>query len=111
MGFSDSHHFRKTVAGWCMVVGPLLALVAFIVSPALKTNSAAQVAEVARHQDGYLLFQTRNQTFDKPGTPGHKGFGIENLRKRLCFLYGEKFELNIDTSDNFFTAFLKVPLT
>jgi hypothetical protein len=55
MGFSDSHHFRKTVAGWCMVVGPLLALVAFIVSPALKTNSAAQVAEVARHQDGYLL--------------------------------------------------------
>src|ERR1700704_3446587 len=55
MGFSDSHHFRKTVAGWCMVVGPLLALVAFIVSPALKTNSAAQVAEVARHQDGSLL--------------------------------------------------------
>jgi hypothetical protein len=55
MGFSDSHHFRKTVAGWCMVVGPLLALVAFIVSPAIKTNSAAQVAEVARHQDGYLL--------------------------------------------------------
>jgi len=55
MGFSDSHHFRKTVAGWCMVVGPLLALVAFIVSPALKSGSAAQVAEVARHQDGFLL--------------------------------------------------------
>ena len=55
MGFSDSHHFRKTVAGWCMVVGPLLALVAFIVSPAFKSGSAAQVAEVARHQDGFLL--------------------------------------------------------
>jgi hypothetical protein len=55
MGFSDSHHFRKTIAGCCMVVGPLLALVAFIVSPAIKSGSGAQVAEVARHQDGFLL--------------------------------------------------------
>jgi hypothetical protein len=55
MGFSDSHHFRKTIAGCCMVAGPLLALVAFIVSPAIKSGSAAQVAEVARHQDRFLL--------------------------------------------------------
>jgi hypothetical protein len=55
MGFSDSHHFRKTIAGCCMVVGPLLALAAFIVSPAIKSGSAAQVAEVARHQDRFLL--------------------------------------------------------
>jgi hypothetical protein len=38
-----------------MVVGPLLALAAFIVSPAVKSGSAAQVAEVARHQDRFLL--------------------------------------------------------
>jgi hypothetical protein len=55
MGFSDSHHFRKTVAGCCMVVGPLLALAAFVVSPAIKSGSAAQIAEVARHQDRFLL--------------------------------------------------------
>lgn len=55
MGFSDSHHFRKLIAGCCMVVGPLLALAAFIVSPAIKSGSAAQVAEVARHQDRFLL--------------------------------------------------------
>jgi hypothetical protein len=55
MGFSDSHHFRKTVAGCCMVVGPLLALVAFVVSPAVKKGSAAQVAVVAGHQDRFLL--------------------------------------------------------
>jgi hypothetical protein len=55
MGFTDSHHFRKTIAGCCMVVGPLLALAAFIVSPAMKSGSAAQVAEVARHQDRFLL--------------------------------------------------------
>src|SRR3954464_9911330 len=55
MGFSDSHHFRKTVAGWCMVFGPLLALVAFIVSPAFKSGSAAQVAQAATHQDRFLM--------------------------------------------------------
>jgi hypothetical protein len=55
MGFTDSHHFRKTIAGCCMVVGPLLALAAFIVAPAIKSGSAAQVAEVARHQDRFLL--------------------------------------------------------
>jgi hypothetical protein len=55
MRFSDSHHFRKTVAGCCMVAGPLLALVAFIVSPAPGSGSAAQVAEVAGHQDRFLL--------------------------------------------------------
>src|SRR5256714_14073710 len=54
MGFSDSH-FRKMVAGCCMVAGPLAALAAFIVSPAFHSGSAAQVAEAARHQDRFLL--------------------------------------------------------
>jgi hypothetical protein len=43
------------IAGCCMIVGPLLALVAFVFSPAIKSNSAAQLAEVARHQDRFLL--------------------------------------------------------
>src|SRR4051794_22839269 len=55
MGFSDSHHFRKTVAGWCMVFGPLVALVAFIVSPAIKSDAAAQLGVIADHQDRFLL--------------------------------------------------------
>jgi len=55
MGFTDSHHFRKTLAGCCMVAGPLFALAAFIVSPAIKSGSAAQVAQVAGHQDRFLL--------------------------------------------------------
>jgi hypothetical protein len=54
MSVSDSHHFRKMIAGCCMVAGPLLALAAFVVSPALKDGSAAHVAEVARHQDAFL---------------------------------------------------------
>jgi LytS/YehU family sensor histidine kinase len=76
-----------------------------------KSSSENKIELSLIQQDNYLLFQTKNRIYEKPGTAGPGGFGIKNLRKRLCFLYGEKFELNIDTSDNFFTAFLKVPLT
>jgi hypothetical protein len=55
MGFSDSHHFRKMVAGVCMVVGPLFALLSFVVSPALHTNVAAQLGSYAAHPNRALL--------------------------------------------------------
>jgi hypothetical protein len=55
MGFSDSHHFRKMVAGVCMVLGPLCVLAAFIVSPALHTKTAAQMASYAAHPDRTLI--------------------------------------------------------
>lgn len=33
LGISDAHHFRKMVAGFCMVFAPLSMLVGFIVDP------------------------------------------------------------------------------
>ncbi len=76
-----------------------------------KSSSENKIELSLVEQDGYLMFQTRNRIHEKAGTTGHSGFGIKNLQKRLGLLYGDRFELNIDTSDNFFTAFLKVPLT
>jgi LytS/YehU family sensor histidine kinase len=76
-----------------------------------KSSSQNKIEISLVQQDGYLLFQTQNRIHDKPGTTEPNGFGIKNLCKRLSFLYGERFELNIDTSDNLFTAFLKVPLS
>jgi hypothetical protein len=32
-GISDAHHFRKMVAGFCMVLAPLCMLVGFVVDP------------------------------------------------------------------------------
>jgi hypothetical protein len=49
MGFSDSHHLRKTVAGWCMFLAPLLFLVAFVVSPKLETGAGKQLSAAADH--------------------------------------------------------------
>ena len=55
MRFSDSHHFRKMIAGCCMVGAPLFALAAFVVSPALHTDAGRQVAAFAADRDGLLL--------------------------------------------------------
>src|SRR3954447_9371776 len=55
MGFSDSHHSRRMVAGFCMVTGPLLAFVAAIVSPAFHTDAGDQLASVAANQERFLV--------------------------------------------------------
>jgi hypothetical protein len=55
MGFSDSQHLRKTVAGASMVLGPLLLVVAFVASPRLETEAAAQLRVAAEHVDRFYL--------------------------------------------------------
>jgi hypothetical protein len=61
-------------------------------------------------RDGYLLFQTENPHFAKQANPAKEGFGIKNLQKRLTLLYGSDFELTVGKSEQFFCAFLKIPL-
>ena len=51
MGVSDSQHFRKTVAGVCMMVAPALLLVSFAVSPPLETAAGKVLAQAANHTD------------------------------------------------------------
>lgn len=55
MGFSDSQHLRKTIAGTCMVLGPLLFLVAFVISPRLETDAAAQLSVAGEHVDRFYI--------------------------------------------------------
>jgi len=76
-----------------------------------KSSSENKIEITLVQQDGYLLFQTKNRLHEKSGTNEPYGFGIKNLRKRLLLLYDERFELNVVTANNYFTAFLKVPLT
>jgi hypothetical protein len=51
MRISDAHHFRKTVAGLCMVLAPLFLLVGAIVHPEMKTDEGAQLAVIADNLD------------------------------------------------------------
>jgi hypothetical protein len=56
-GLSDAHHFRKMVAGTCMVIGSLAALVAGIVQPDPSLNEARQLAIVAGDPDAWYASQ------------------------------------------------------
>jgi hypothetical protein len=54
-GLSDAHHFRKMVAGICMVLAPLLALVSGIVQPDPKIDEGKELAVVASNLDAWYL--------------------------------------------------------
>jgi hypothetical protein len=52
---SDAHHFRKMVAGACMVVAPLVLLVAMVIHPASDMNEATQVATIQGNLDAWYV--------------------------------------------------------
>src|SRR5919106_1264918 len=53
--FSDPHHFRKTVAGMCMIAAPLLLLVGMVIHPERKTDEAEQLAIVNANLDEWFV--------------------------------------------------------
>jgi hypothetical protein len=53
---TDSH-FRKMVAGFCMVVAPVLFLVSAIVSPKLSTDGGDQLGYIVGHADRWYISQ------------------------------------------------------
>ena len=53
MHLSDAHHSRKMVAGACMVVAPILLLVAMVIHPASDMDEATQVATIADNLDAW----------------------------------------------------------
>ena len=55
MHLSDAHHFRKMVAGACMVAAPVVLLVAMVIHPASDMNEATQVATIAANLDAWYV--------------------------------------------------------
>ena len=51
MHLSDAHHFRKMVAGACMVLAPALLLVSVVIHPEMGTSAASQAAAIASDRD------------------------------------------------------------
>jgi hypothetical protein len=52
---SDAHHFRKTVAGLCMIVAPTLFLASAILAPSSDNNAGAILGAVADHPDRFYI--------------------------------------------------------
>jgi hypothetical protein len=55
MHLSDAHHSRKMVAGACMVVAPIVLLVAMVIHPASDMDEATQVATIADNLDAWYV--------------------------------------------------------
>lgn len=55
MHLSDAHHFRKLLAGACMVVAPVFLLVAMVIHPASDMDEATQVATIADNLDAWYV--------------------------------------------------------
>ena len=53
MSLSDSHHFRKMVAGACMVLAPLFLLASMILHPEAGTSAASQASAIAADPDAW----------------------------------------------------------
>ena len=51
---SDSHHFRKTIAGVCMIGAPLLLLVGMVIHPERKSDVGDQLAVIAGDMDTWF---------------------------------------------------------
>jgi hypothetical protein len=52
---SDAHHFRKMVAGFCMIFGPLFLLVGAVVHPEQSTDEATQLSTIAANLDSWFV--------------------------------------------------------
>jgi hypothetical protein len=48
-------HRRKTLAGVCMIVAPLFALLSWIIRPEPHTNELAQLLSISAHPDRFLI--------------------------------------------------------
>jgi len=55
MHLSDAHHFRKMLAGACMVVAPVVLLAAMVIHPASDMDEATQVATIADNLDAWYV--------------------------------------------------------
>jgi hypothetical protein len=55
LNVSDAHHFRKLVAGFCMVCAPLLFVASAIVSPSLDRHEGRLLSSIAGHPDRWYI--------------------------------------------------------
>ena len=51
---SDSHHFRKTIAGMCMIGAPVLLLLGMVIHPERKSDVGDQLAVIAGNMDAWF---------------------------------------------------------
>lgn len=55
LNLSDAHHLRKTVAGVCMILAPVMFLAASIVAPSSHNDAASILRATGAHADRFYI--------------------------------------------------------
>lgn len=78
-----------------------------------KKKSLIEVSLVADEAAGNVLFTCRNTLPEVPNSTAlhaSGGIGVENARKRLELLYGDKAQLHISNTGEWYNVELKIPI-
>ena len=66
------------------------------------------ISVVVKVEEDGILFQCTNTRFGK-GEDQHHGIGLDNIRKRLQLLYGDRYVLDINATEEQFEVLLSIP--
>jgi hypothetical protein len=64
-----------------------------------------------QEKEDCLIFETANDLQEPSPMASPKGFGLENLQRRLNLLYGHRARMHTSQSGSKFHAYLKIPLS
>ncbi len=68
---------------------------------------------ITEGDDSFLHFKCMNSKkakADGTASPAEHGVGLQNARRRMDLLYGDRYTLDINDADNSYTVILKLPL-
>lgn len=77
----------------------------------LEDTGNAWLESTLRMENGNLYFRIANTMRNENIETQKGGVGLENIRKRLRFLFPQKHELKIEKKENIFSVNLKINLT
>lgn len=70
----------------------------------LSNHEPAKIDIIITIDDDHINFHSQNQVFNYKRHSERSGIGILNTRKRLDYLYANKYELTINNENNLFTV-------
>lgn len=107
-------HFEKRGDAASVQIPPLL-LLAFVENGfkhGLKDHMGPVHIDLSLNiQPPWLDFEVCNPALIDPKENGQGGIGLKNVTRRLDILYGSRYTLHLQRTDDIFKAHLKIPLS
>lgn len=116
MRFSSRLHIDLKIEDTFPSIQVVPLIIITIIENVLKHGNCALIEDPAiihlsNSEDGYFLHLYTYNRKKITLIEDVNGIGIENIKKRLDYHYGNNYELTIDDNNDFYTSKLKLPVT